>query len=176
MVPIFTPAPTPEQTEHRPVRVYIGLGTNLGNRWAYLVRALTALEAYVSVDQASPVYETAPWGYTRQPSFLNMVVSGQTALAPHALLRTLKAIETQLGRRPTFRYGPRVIDLDLLFYGSAVINTPELVIPHPQLHQRAFVLVPLHDLAPDLWHPLLRRRVRDLLADLSTTDVRPAVR
>jgi len=157
-------------------RVYISLGSNVGDRWVHLMHALEGIHQHVAVDLVSPVYETEPWGYTEQPRFLNLVISGYTQLSPHELLHELKAIERRLGRRPTFRFGPRVIDLDILFYNTLVLETPELVIPHPLLHQRAFVLVPLNDIAPDLWHPRLRRRVRDLLAELPVDGVLPAVR
>ena len=152
-------------------RVYIGLGTNVGDRWGNLARALAHLQELLTLDQVSPVYETEPWGYTDQPPFLNAVASGRTDLAPRALLTSLKALERTLGREPTFRYGPRVIDLDILFYGERVLLAEELIIPHPRLHERAFVLVPLADLAPDLVHPVLGRRVRDLLAGVDTGGV-----
>ena len=157
-------------------RVYIGLGTNLGDRWANLHRAIDGLRSLLHIDAVSPVYETAPWGYTAQPLFLNAVVTGLTDRSPHDLLQALQALERRLGRRPTFRYGPRVIDLDILFYGTRVLDTPDLVIPHPRLHERAFVLVPLCDLAPDLLHPRLRARVRELLAQVGREGVWPAGR
>ena len=156
-------------------RVYIGLGTNLGDRWGNLLRAVEGLQDFIEVDSASPVYETEPWGYIHQPRFLNAVVTGTTALSPRSLLEALKALETRLGRKPTFRYGPRVIDLDILLYDMRVLETPELQVPHPHLHERAFVLVPLCDLAPDLVHPKLGRRMRDLLQGLDVSGVRAAV-
>ncbi len=156
-------------------RVYVALGSNLGDRWGYLSRAVERMRAFMTVDAVSRVYETAPWGYADQPDFLNMVLSGETDLSPRGLLAALKEVERDLGRRPTVRYGPRVIDLDILFYDRVCTSTPELTIPHPRLHERAFVLVPLADIAPDLIHPCLGRRVRDLLEMLPTEDVRPAV-
>lgn len=152
-------------------RVYIGLGTNLGDRWGHLSRGLEELRALIRIDGVSPVYETEPWGYAYQPRFLNAVVTGQTHLDPQELLHALKALEARLGRSPTFRYGPRVIDFDILLYDMLVLETPELTIPHPHLHERAFVLVPLCDLAPDLIHPVLGRRVRDLLQLVDTRAV-----
>ena len=146
------------------VRVYLGLGTNLGDRWQNLLRAIEGLRAFVAVDGVSPVYETEPWGYTEQPWFLNAVVTGLTELPPQDLLAALKDLERALGRQPTFRYGPRVIDVDILFYGQARIETPDLIVPHPRLHERAFVLIPLADLAPDLLHPVLGEPIRVLLA------------
>jgi len=145
--------------------VYIALGTNLGNRLDNLQAALGALPPEVSVLAESHVYETLPWGYEDQPAFLNMVVKAETSLEPGALLKYLKQLEVQLGREGNFRWGPRLIDLDILFYDDLVIDTPPLVIPHPRLHERAFVLVPLVDVAPELIHPVLECSVREILAD-----------
>jgi 2-amino-4-hydroxy-6-hydroxymethyldihydropteridine diphosphokinase len=122
--------------------------------------------------EKSPVYETLPWGVTDQPAFLNMVLSGKTHLAPLALLACLKKLELQLGRLPSIRYGPRKIDIDILFYGNLILNTPKLTIPHPRLHERAFVLVPLADLAAEFAHPLLGKTVRQMLAEIDTTGVK----
>ncbi len=152
-------------------RVYVALGTNLGHRWQNLSRAIESMRAFVHIDMVSPVYETAPWGYTDQPNFLNGVLSGQTGLAPHDLLAALKKLERALGRVPNVRYGPRVIDLDILFYDHICLDTPDLVIPHPRLHERAFVLVPLADIAPDLRHPRLNVRVVDLLSMVDPSKV-----
>lgn len=143
--------------------VFVALGTNLGDRAAHLQAAREALQQVIWLTGCSPIYETAPWGYTEQPPFLNQVVMGLTPLAPHDLLAFLKQTERRLGRRPTFRYGPREVDLDLLFYDQQVLETPDLVLPHPLLHQRPFVLVPLHDLAPHWRHPVLQRTIADLL-------------
>ena len=131
---------------------YLALGTNLGDRFANLQAAIHALPAAVRVLDQSPVYETLPWGLTDQPAFLNMVIRGETRLPPLELLKNLKDLETRLGRTPTVRWGPRLIDIDILFYDELVLNTPELTLPHPHLHERAFVLVPLADLDPDLVH------------------------
>jgi len=127
----------------------------------------------VTVLERSPVYETPPLGVTDQPPFLNMVLSGKTRLTPSALLAHLKGLEIQLGRLPSVRDGPRKIDIDLLFYDDILLNTPELTIPHPRLHERAFVLIPLADLAPELVHPAFGKTVRQLLADVDTTGVKP---
>jgi 2-amino-4-hydroxy-6-hydroxymethyldihydropteridine diphosphokinase len=130
---------------------------------ANLQTAINTLLPVVQPITISPVYETAPWGYTEQPAFLNQVIQAGTDLAPLKLLEYLKSLETALGRKPTFRYGPRVIDLDILFYDDLILETPELTIPHPNMHERAFVLLPLADLAPDLRHPVLGKPVKELL-------------
>jgi len=152
--------------------VYLALGSNLGDRLANLEATLAALPPVVKVLERSPVYETPPWGVTDQPAFLNMVLKGESHLAPAALLAHLKHLETGLGRLPSIQYGPRLIDIDILFYGSLVLETPELSIPHPHLHERAFVLVPLADLAAEFIHPLLGKPVRQLLAAVDTTGVK----
>jgi 2-amino-4-hydroxy-6-hydroxymethyldihydropteridine diphosphokinase len=152
--------------------IYLALGTNLGNRLVNLRTAVAALTPAVTVLAESPVYETPPWGVIDQPDFLNMVLNGKTHLAPPALLAHLKHLETQLGRAPSIRYGPRLIDVDILFYDDLVLNTSELTIPHPRLHERAFVLVPLADLAPDFVHPAFGKPVRELLTAVDTTGVK----
>jgi len=135
--------------------VYLALGANLGDRLAALSAAAAALPPAVMVAARSPVYETPPWGFTDQPAFLNQALRAATALSPLALLAYLKQIEARLGRQPTIRNGPRVIDLDILFYDDLNLSTPVLTIPHPRLHERAFVLQPLTAIAPDLRHPVL---------------------
>lgn len=154
------------------VTVFIALGSNLGDRVAYLAAARQALRRAVWLTACSPIYETAPWGYTDQPPFLNQVVMGVTTWTPQALLAFLKATERALGRRERFRYGPREVDLDLLFYDQLVLQTPDLELPHPRLHERAFVLVPLHDLAPHWQHPVLGCTVAELLAAVERNGVR----
>ncbi len=139
---------------------------------ANLSHAIDALPPPVSVLRTSSIYETEPWGYHDQPAFLNQVLEGRTDLSPGALLDHLKQIETKLGRQPTFRYGPRLVDLDILFYGDQVIDLPGLAVPHPHLAERAFVLVPLAELAPNLHHPASGRTVREMLSQLDTTGVR----
>lgn len=153
--------------------VFIALGTNLGDRQANLRTAVASLAPAVTVIRASTIYETPPWGYTDQPPFLNMVIEAETGLRPRALLGFLKKREAELGRVESFRYGPRHIDLDILFYADLVLNEDALQIPHPRLHERAFVLVPLVELAPELCHPVLKVKVRTLLEKLDDTGIRP---
>lgn len=153
--------------------VYIALGTNLGDRSTNLRVAIEAMPPEIHVLAESHVYETPPWGYEDQPAFLNMVIKAETELGPEALLKYLKQLEVELGREQNFRWGPRLIDLDILFYDDLVINTPPLVIPHPRLHERAFVLVPLADVAADLVHPLLGERVWELLQRTDVSGIKP---
>jgi len=152
--------------------IYLALGTNIGDRFANLHATLAALPPIVHVGAASPIYETESWGYTDQPAFLNQVISAETQLEPLDLLAHIKHLETELGRTPTFRYGPRLIDMDILFYDDILLATPGLEIPHPRLHERAFVLVPLVDLAPDFRHPRLGKTLQELLAQVDTDGVR----
>jgi len=142
--------------------VYIALGTNIGDRLANLRAAVDALAPYVRVLAESGIYETEPWGFVDQPAFLNMALRAETDFVPQALLGYLKGLEASLGRTPSFRNGPRLIDLDILFYDNLTLNTAGLVIPHQRLHERAFVLVPLADLSPGLIHPVLRKTIAQL--------------
>jgi len=137
------------------VTAYVGLGANLGDREAALRTALRSLEDLpaVRVRRVSSLYQTAPVGVTEQPEFLNAVAEVETMLSAPALLHALLDIENRLGRMRTVRWGPRVIDLDLLLYGDAQIALPELTVPHPRLRERAFVLVPLAEIAPRLVMP-----------------------
>ena len=153
--------------------VYIALGSNLGDRLANLQAAQVALLPDVRPLAASPVYETPPWGYLDQPAFLNQVLEADTNLEPEDLLNFLKRLEVELGRQPGARYGPRLIDLDILFYDDLVLQSPRLTIPHPTLHKRAFVLVPLADLAPSLKHPILGQTIADLLEQVDRTGIVP---
>jgi 2-amino-4-hydroxy-6-hydroxymethyldihydropteridine diphosphokinase len=152
--------------------VYIALGTNLDDRPANLQAALLALPPEVDVVERSSIYETPPWGVVEQPSFLNQVVRAETHLAPEELLVYLKQLEIRLGRQPAERYGPRLIDLDILFYDDQVLETDMLAIPHPRLRGRAFVLVPMAELAPNLVHPVLGMSITQLASEVDTQGIR----
>lgn len=156
-------------------QVCIALGTNLGDRPANLAQAVERLESSVSVTSRSYLYETEPWGFTDQPRFLNAVVRGESALLPLELLRALKSIETEMGRKPTFRNGPRLIDMDLLDYGGWAFQSRDLVLPHPRLHERLFVLQPLSDVSAGWVHPgngLTALQMRDAVLHDTADSVR----
>lgn len=148
------------------VESIIALGTNLGDRAGNLRRAIGMIGRKMNLVGMSSVYETKPMYYEEQDWFLNCVVAVETDLRPHGLLRELQAMEMKLGRKRTVRYGPRVIDLDILFYGNEVISEPGLEIPHPKIAERPFVLVPLNEIRPDLFHPVLGRRTSELVGNL----------
>ncbi len=149
--------------------VYLGMGTNVGDRQANLMAAIAALPPEVEMTRRSAIFQTPPWGYTDQPDFLNLVVEAATRLSPLELLAHLKQIEGQIGRTETFHWGPREIDIDILFYDDLLFEDSGLTIPHPRLHERAFVLLPLSALAPDLRHPKLGQSVRAMLAEVDTS-------
>jgi 2-amino-4-hydroxy-6-hydroxymethyldihydropteridine diphosphokinase len=156
------------------VTAYLGLGTNLGRREQNLSDALRTLanSPEIKLVRSSSVYETAPWGYTDQPSFLNCAVQVSTSLAPPELLELAKSIERDQGRQESFRYGPRLIDIDILLYGqdTILLRRPDLQIPHRHMAQRAFVLVPLAEIAPDAVHPTLNLPVEHLLKQVAGTE------
>ena len=151
------------------VTAYVGLGSNLGDRAASLAAALRILgeTPEIEVGQVSSLYESDPVGVTEQPEFLNAVAMLRTALPAHRLLAALLDIENFWGRTRTVRWGPRVLDLDLLLYGDAQIESADLVVPHPRLAEREFVLTPLAEIAPNLVLPGGRRTVQALASELS---------
>ena len=150
--------------------VYLSLGSNVGDRLTNLRAVIAALgPAGVVVTKASSIYETEPVDYLDQSWFFNCVVQAQTNLEPLPLLHALRSIEAKLGSKKEFPKGPRLIDLDILLYGSETVSAPELQIPHPRLHLRRFVLVPLAEIAPHLTHPSWHATVADLLARVADT-------
>jgi 2-amino-4-hydroxy-6-hydroxymethyldihydropteridine diphosphokinase len=156
--------------------VYLSLGTNLGDRARNLERAVARLAEVLDALVLSPVYETDPWGPVDQPDFYNLCARGDTALEPRALLRLLKHLERALGRLDGTLWGPRLIDIDLLFYEDLVLNESPLQVPHPRIRGRAFVLIPLLDLVEDLQHPALERSIRSLASEVDATTVRRLAR
>ena len=142
--------------------VYLSLGSNLGDRAANLNDAIARLKKIGDIVAASSSYETEPVEVTAQPWFLNCVVALETEKMPKQLLTAILDIEQQMGRRRSQQKGPRIIDIDILLFGSSVVDTKNLTIPHPTLHERRFVLEPLAEIAPDLRHPVLKRSMREL--------------
>ena len=148
---------------------YIGFGSNIDDRLNYIAQALRLLlEAdSVSLIRISSLYETEPVGYEEQNWFLNGVVAVETDLPVHQLLALLKGIEQLVGRQHRARWGPREVDLDLLIYDQCCINTSNLIVPHPEMHRRSFVLVPFAEIAPDVLHPIFQQNIRTLLSNLN---------
>lgn len=149
---------------------YLGLGSNLGDKKDNIIHALSLIQEKAEVISISSLYETEPWGFKEQPIFLNAACETRTDLDALDLLDYLKSIEILLGRTESFAYGPRVLDIDILFYGNTVFDTPQLTIPHPSLSERKFVLAPLAEIAPNLLHPTLNKTISELLSDIVTEE------
>ncbi len=154
----------------KPSKVYLSLGSNLGDRQFYLSQALSLLrqERSHQIVQTSSIYETEPVGCREGGLFLNQVVYLVTLFSAEELLAQLQSIESSLGRQRKEKNEPRVIDIDILFYGNDVLAHPHLQIPHPRLHERRFVLEPLNELNPQIWHPVFNKSVQELLSDLKS--------
>ncbi|MDO8691827.1 MAG: 2-amino-4-hydroxy-6-hydroxymethyldihydropteridine diphosphokinase [Dehalococcoidia bacterium] len=154
------------------VQVLLGLGSNLGDREGNIRAALARLGAVMVVEKVSSFYETDPIGYLDQPSFINIVCLVSAELSPLGILDLAKTIEEQMGRKPNFRNGPRLIDVDILSYGDLVLDTEELTIPHPRLSERSFVLVPLSEISPDWRHPTLAKTALEMAGEVGSRGVR----
>jgi 2-amino-4-hydroxy-6-hydroxymethyldihydropteridine diphosphokinase/dihydroneopterin aldolase/2-amino-4-hydroxy-6-hydroxymethyldihydropteridine diphosphokinase len=149
-----------------PITAYIGLGSNVGDKQANVQKAIELLRESVRVMAVSSFYTTEPVGYREQEDFINAVVGIETEQSPEDLLAICRSIESRMGRERTVRWGPRTIDLDILLYGNAIVDHPGLMIPHPRMISRKFVLVPLVEIAPDAVHPITMRTASQLLQDL----------
>jgi 2-amino-4-hydroxy-6-hydroxymethyldihydropteridine diphosphokinase len=153
--------------------VYLGLGSNLGDKAGNCLRAFEGISAssHTHIQAVSSLYKTEPIGYRDQDWFINCVAKASTTLLPLPLQRFLQGIEKEMGRIKTFAMGPRLIDIDILFYGAEVVDEAGLIIPHPRLHERGFVLVPLAELAPGLSHPILKKTIDELLQNIGEEGV-----
>lgn len=149
------------------IDVYLLLGSNLGDRELFLHMALRLIEADIApAAKASAVYETQSWGKTEEPDYLNQVIIVRTDLPAREVLRRILTIEQEMGRKREEKWGSRTIDIDILLYGNAVINEPDLIVPHPHMHKRRFTLEPLNEIAPKLIHPVLHQSVTELKNNL----------
>jgi len=148
--------------------VYLLLGANLGDRFAQMSKAFTEIEEQIApITKYSSLYQTEAWGKEEEPPYLNQVVCLETNLTPNELLKEINKIEDKLGRTRKIKWESRLIDIDILFYDDAIIDEPDLSIPHPYLNQRKFTLVPLVEIAPELRHPVLKKSIQALLAELN---------
>ncbi|MFI5162433.1 MAG: 2-amino-4-hydroxy-6-hydroxymethyldihydropteridine diphosphokinase [Sphingobacteriales bacterium] len=151
------------------IDVFLLTGSNLGDRQAYLQNAVHHIEAEIApVFKQSAIYETQSWGKTDEPDYLNQVIQLKTALPAEVILQKILDIEKQMGRKREVKWGSRIIDIDILFYGQAIINEPGLQIPHPELHKRMFTLAPLNEIAPDFIHPVFGKTIFQLKSELKS--------
>lgn len=148
-------------------RVYIAFGSNIGDRYRSIEEALKRIEEKgMKVTKKSGIYETEPYGYTNQPTFINGAVEVETNLSCSEVLENLLYIENEMGRVRQFKWGPRIIDLDILFFNDEVYDEEDLKVPHPDMQNREFVLKPLCDICPDFVHPILKKKISELLNEL----------
>jgi len=172
-LPSMNPLGPPAITEMKPVLAYVGLGGNLGEPRRQVQAALERLAAAEEVEvlKVSSFYLNPPLGPPDQPWYVNAVAQVRTRLTPEELLRLLQRVEQDLGRRRQERWGPRIIDLDLLLYDGDILSEPGLSVPHPEMHRRPFVLAPLAEIAPQAWHPVLDKTASELLRELPPGDL-----
>jgi 2-amino-4-hydroxy-6-hydroxymethyldihydropteridine diphosphokinase len=148
------------------IKTYLLLGSNMGNREAFLSKALTEIDTKIGkIIKKSKTYQTEPWGEKEQEDFLNIAVEIETKLKPKKILEKIHEIEKLLDREETYKWGPREIDIDILFYGEEMISEVDLTIPHPFIHERKFTLIPLSEIAPELYHPIMGANILDLLME-----------
>jgi 2-amino-4-hydroxy-6-hydroxymethyldihydropteridine diphosphokinase len=148
------------------IKTYLLLGSNMGNREAFLSKALTEIDTKIGkIIKKSKTYQTEPWGEKEQEDFLNIAVEIETKLKPKKILEKIQEIEKLLDREETYKWGPREIDIDILFYGEEMISEVDLTIPHPFIHERKFTLIPLSEIAPELYHPIMGANILDLLME-----------
>ncbi len=152
-------------------KIFLGLGSNVGNKRRNIDTAIQMLSNYVKDIKKSYYYLTRAVGYTEQDDFINIAISGYTELTPEALFKRIKEIEKEVGRIERFHWGPREVDIDILFYGDQIITRPELKIPHPRIQERDFVLQPLLDLDPEFIHPVLKKSVKELFEELENFSI-----
>ena len=152
-------------------KVFLGIGSNVGEKIIFINRAIKLLSQILTKIEIAPLYISKAVGFEDQPDFINTVVSGYTDLTPDELFKKIKDIEKKVGRIKRFRWGPREIDIDILFYGSHIIEKDNLTIPHPRIQERDFVLKPLSDLDPDFVHPVLKKTVKELLLNLKEKSI-----
>jgi 2-amino-4-hydroxy-6-hydroxymethyldihydropteridine diphosphokinase len=162
---------TSDKRNSKKQRVFLSLGSNLGDRRTNLERALHLLPPQVEVVNLSSIYETEPWGFLDQPTFLNQVLEGETNLSPSELLDHVKGIESEMGRKPGRRFGPRLVDIDILLYGDQLISEDGLTIPHQRMRYRAFVMIPLNEIAPELHYPGSSQSINELLNEIDPAGV-----
>jgi len=158
-----------EEENNNKQTVYVGIGTNLGKKKENIEKAVRMLKKVKGIDVilSSPMYKTRAYGNKKQPEFLNGVLKISTSFEPRVLLERLKSVEKDMGRLEEERWGPRIIDLDILFYGNEIIKKSRLTIPHPDLHNRWFVLKPMNDIAPEFEHPVKKKTIGKLLEELN---------